>query len=61
VKTHLIAAAGVFVFLAILSGLPAAGLDSISAVFVIMMENHNWSSIKGSADAPKSGPTPNIF
>jgi alpha-D-xyloside xylohydrolase len=29
-----------------------AGLDATSTVFVIVMENHNWSSIKGSADAP---------
>jgi phosphatidylinositol-3-phosphatase len=30
----------------------SAGLDANSTVFLIMMENHNWSSIKGSADAP---------
>src|SRR3982750_3085055 len=29
-----------------------AGLNSSSTVFIIMMENHNWSSIKGSASAP---------
>ncbi|GEM_PF-447306 len=29
-----------------------AGLDQTSYVFIILMENHNWSSIKGSADAP---------
>jgi hypothetical protein len=29
-----------------------AGLDANSTVFVIVMENHNWSSIKGSLDAP---------
>ncbi|HEY4282883.1 MAG TPA: alkaline phosphatase family protein, partial [Chthoniobacterales bacterium] len=29
-----------------------AGLDPTSHVFIIVMENHNWSSIKGSADAP---------
>ncbi|MEY2486186.1 MAG: alpha-D-xyloside xylohydrolase [Verrucomicrobiota bacterium] len=29
-----------------------AGLDANSTVFVIVMENHNWSSIKGSSDAP---------
>ena len=31
---------------------PAAGLDSSSHVFIILMENHNWSSILGSASAP---------
>jgi phosphatidylinositol-3-phosphatase len=30
----------------------SAGVDSNSAVFIILMENHNWSSIKGSASAP---------
>jgi len=34
------------------AGLHSAGLDSSSTVFVIVMENHNWSSIKGSPDAP---------
>jgi len=29
-----------------------AGLDPSSHVFVILLENHNWSSIKGSVDAP---------
>jgi alpha-D-xyloside xylohydrolase len=29
-----------------------AGLNASSNVFVILMENHNWSQIKGSADAP---------
>ncbi len=29
-----------------------AGLNANSAVFLILMENHNWSSIKGSVDAP---------
>jgi hypothetical protein len=29
-----------------------AGLNANSTVFVIVMENHNWSQIKGSADAP---------
>ena len=31
---------------------PAAGLDSSSHVFIILMENHNWSSILNSASAP---------
>lgn len=30
----------------------AAGLDATSHVFVILMENHNWVDIKGSASAP---------
>ena len=30
----------------------AAGLDATSNVFVILMENHNWADIKGSANAP---------
>jgi phosphatidylinositol-3-phosphatase len=29
-----------------------AGLNQSSTVFIILMENHNWSSIKGSASAP---------
>jgi phosphatidylinositol-3-phosphatase len=29
-----------------------AGLDANSYVFIILMENHNWSSIRGSANAP---------
>lgn len=32
--------------------LRAAVIDSNSSVFIILMENHNWSSIKGSASAP---------
>ena len=34
------------------AGAARAGLDSNSAVFVILMENHNWADIKGSASAP---------
>jgi phosphatidylinositol-3-phosphatase len=48
-----IAALALFAYLA---GFPlslaAAGFGSASTVFVILMENHNWSSIKGSLDAP---------
>src|SRR5713101_5903118 len=29
-----------------------AGLDSNSTVFIILMENHNWSEINGSSSAP---------
>ncbi len=31
---------------------PAATIDGDSAVFIILMENHNWSTIKGSSSAP---------
>lgn len=30
----------------------STGLPAIQTVFVILMENHNWSEIKGSASAP---------
>ena len=33
-------------------GLAQAGLNANSTVFVILMENHNWSSILGSVNAP---------
>ena len=39
-------------FLPGLSALRASGLDANSTVFIILMENHNWSSIKGSVNAP---------
>ncbi|MBA3727452.1 MAG: hypothetical protein H0W86_13725 [Armatimonadetes bacterium] len=34
------------------SHLLGSAIDSNSTVFIIVMENHNWSSIKGSASAP---------
>ena len=34
------------------SGSPATAIDSNSTVFIIVMENHNWSTILGSASAP---------
>ncbi|MGI9089380.1 MAG: alkaline phosphatase family protein [Chthoniobacterales bacterium] len=34
------------------STLFASSIDGNSKVFLILMENHNWSSIKGSANAP---------
>jgi phosphatidylinositol-3-phosphatase len=42
------------VFITFLCGLAgtAAALDASSTVFIILMENHNWSSIKDNADAP---------
>jgi|GEM_PF-589473 len=30
----------------------AGGLASVKNVFVVLMENHNWSAVKGSASAP---------
>ena len=30
----------------------AAQLANVKTVFIILMENHNWSQIKGSASAP---------
>ncbi|HEY3664252.1 MAG TPA: TIM-barrel domain-containing protein [Chthoniobacterales bacterium] len=39
-------------FLGRAGGTAFAGLDSNSTVFVILMENHNWVDIKGSASAP---------
>ena len=34
------------------SKLSATGIDANSVVFIILMENHNWSSIIGNAQAP---------
>src|ERR1700730_13567553 len=34
------------------SNLSATGIDSNSVVFIILMENHNWSSIIGNGQAP---------
>ncbi len=42
----------VFGFLPGLPRLRASAIDANSSVFIILMENHNWSSIKGSASAP---------
>lgn len=39
-------------FLALAPSLDAATLDAGSHVFIILMENHNWSSIHGSSSAP---------
>lgn len=33
-------------------GAAHAQMSSVNTVFIILMENHNWSSIKGSASAP---------
>jgi hypothetical protein len=52
VKAGFIGAIGVLLVLASAPKLQGGGIDSNSAVFIILMENHNWSSIKGSASAP---------
>ncbi len=49
---NLLAAATLVYATAAAPSLDAARLDSSSSVFLILMENHDWSSIKGSADAP---------
>src|ERR1041385_7457868 len=41
-----------FCVAAVATSATAAGLDANSTVFVILMENHNWSNILGSPDAP---------
>lgn len=41
-----------FFILAAISALSATGIDANSVVFIILMENHNWSSINGSSSAP---------
>ena len=51
-KARLTTAIALFCILAAASKLPASGIDSSSTVFIILMENHNWSSIKGNANAP---------
>src|ERR1051325_7984500 len=38
--------------LALLLGCAHAQMSSVQTVFIILMENHNWSQIKGSASAP---------
>ncbi len=37
---------------AVITGATPTATPTISTVFVIMMENHNWSAIKGSGNAP---------
>src|SRR5712691_12796566 len=34
------------------AGAAHAQMNSVDTVFIILMENHNWSSIKGNASAP---------
>jgi alpha-D-xyloside xylohydrolase len=47
-KTTLLSLCGLLCFGVAAEG----GLDATSHVFVILMENHTWSSIKGNANAP---------
>jgi hypothetical protein len=51
-KFRLIAAASLLGLLGIAPRVAGAGFNSSSTVFIILMENENWSSIKGSASAP---------
>lgn len=41
----------VLALVAVTVRLPAAGIDATRTVFIILMENHNWSEIKGNSDA----------
>ena len=51
-KTRLVAVIALFFILAAASKLSATGIDANSVVFIILMENHNWSTIHGSSSAP---------
>lgn len=51
-KAHLLLAAGLFGLLGIAPRIAAAGFNSSSTVFIILMENSNWSGIKNNANAP---------
>lgn len=51
-KTHFLVAAVLLGLLGTTPKVAVAGFNSSSTVFIILMENHNWSSIKNSANAP---------
>ena len=51
-KIRFVSTLALFFILAAASRLSATGIDSNSVVFIILMENHNWSSIVGSSSAP---------
>ena len=51
-KTHFLVAAGFLGLLGTTPRVAVAGFDSSSTVFIILMENNNWSSIKNSSSAP---------
>src|SRR5258705_154061 len=50
-KSTLLIAAGFLSLLAV-TKTAVAGFDRSSTVFIILMENRNWSGIKGNANAP---------
>src|SRR5216684_586647 len=46
-------ALGIALLISCAAALPAAAqLANVKTVFIILMENHNWSQIKGSSSAP---------
>jgi hypothetical protein len=51
-KIHFRTTLSLFFFLFAASRLSATGIDTNSNVFIILMENHNWSQILGSSSAP---------
>src|SRR6266576_2632518 len=52
-RTSLVMKTTMFALLALLPALAAAQTQpNIKTVWIILMENHNWSGIKGSASAP---------
>ena len=51
-KIRLFSTFALFFILPATSKLSATGIDANSVVFIILMENHNWSSIYGSSNAP---------
>ena len=51
-KKRVVPVIALFCIFAGASKLSATGIDSNSVVFIILMENHNWSSIIGNGQAP---------
>jgi len=51
-KIRLLTTFCLFFTLAAASRLSATGIDANSVVFIILMENHNWSTVYGSSNAP---------
>lgn len=51
-KAYLFLTAALFGLIGNAPRIAGAGFDSSSTVFLIVMENHNWSTIRGSASAP---------
>src|ERR1700710_1615901 len=52
VRLKLIAALAFLACVSPTADLLASGIDASTAVFIILMENHDWSAIKGNPDAP---------